>query len=102
MAHVALPKHSSESSVREAKIKIPHFRVSTASALREGVNAVSPPLCLPVLEPEASKIRLLNNRRKSKHEKVFFFFSQMHDVTVPTGMYLTVQPDPFSDRYSDK
>lgn len=62
--HCALPKHSSESLVREVKIKISHFRVSTASALREGVNVVSPLLCLPVLEPEASKIRLPSNRRK--------------------------------------
>lgn len=100
--HRALPEHSWESLAREAKIKISHFRVTTASALREGVNVVSPALCLHVLEPQASKIRLLNNRLKEKHEKVFFFFSEMRDVTVPTWIYLTVQPDPFSDEFSDK
>lgn len=56
--------HSSEYMVREAKIKISHLRVSTASAVREEVNVVSPALYLPVLEPEDRKIRLLHNRRE--------------------------------------
>lgn len=50
--------------VREAKIKISHLKVSTASALREEVNVVSPALYLSVLEPEDRKIRLLHNRRE--------------------------------------
>lgn len=83
--------HSSEHMVREAKIKISHLLFfSTASALREEVNAVSPALYLPVLEPEDRKIRLLNNRREKK-----FSFSFVHDVKIPTTcIYLTVQPDP--------
>lgn len=34
--HSVLPVHSSEPLVREAKMKIAHLRVSTASALKEG------------------------------------------------------------------
>lgn len=67
--------HSSEYPAREAKIRISHLRSSTASALREEVNVVSPALYLPVLEPEDRKIRLLNNRRGLKKKKKFSFSS---------------------------
>lgn len=61
--------HSSEYMVREAKIKISHLRVSTASALREEVNVMSPALYLSVLEPEDSKIRLLHNKERVKKKE---------------------------------
>lgn len=61
--------HSSEHMVCEAEIKISHLRVSTASALRQEVNVVSPALYLSVLEPEDRKIRLLHNSRVKKKEK---------------------------------
>lgn len=90
--------HSSEYMVREAKIKISHLRVSTASALREEVNVMSPALYLSVVEPEDSKIRLLHNKervKKKRKESFLLFFSLIQDVKIPTCIYSTVELDLF-------
>lgn len=77
---------------RRLKSGTSHLRFSTASALTEEVNVVSPALYMPVLEPEDRKIRLQNNRGDKGEKKVFL--SLVYDVKIPTCIYLTVQLDP--------
>lgn len=70
---------------RRLKSGTSHLRFSTASALTEEVNVVSPALYMPVLEPEDRKIRLQNNRRDKGKKKFFFpWYMMLRSLPVST------------------